>query len=132
MKTYKISEFAKAIGVTRQTLINWEKLGKLKPDSKGKNGYRIYTQRQLDEFLGINLSIQGDKKNENEKIIDILEKENKFLKEQIRTKDEIIKREQELRLMADKKILLLENKETPKMEIDNQTTGLKKWWQKIF
>lgn len=31
MKYYAIGEFAKLIGVTQQTLRNWDKVGKLKP-----------------------------------------------------------------------------------------------------
>ncbi len=38
MKEYKISEFGKAIGVTRQTILNWDKTGKLKPDYFLKKG----------------------------------------------------------------------------------------------
>ena len=36
MKYYSIGEFAELIGVTQQTLRNWDKVGKLKPSHKGK------------------------------------------------------------------------------------------------
>ena len=37
MKLYRIGDFAKTIGVTLQTLRNWDKLGKLKPHCKRAN-----------------------------------------------------------------------------------------------
>lgn len=53
MKYYSIGEFAKLIGVTQQTLRNWDKVGKLKPGHKGKSGYRYYSQQQLQYYLGL-------------------------------------------------------------------------------
>ncbi len=149
MKEYSTSEFAKAIGVSRRTLLNWEKENKIKPHSFSKNGYRIFTQNQVDEFLGIkkNKSIANNKKAEEEKvkqknkedqmekIIEILERENQFLKDQLKQKDEMIKREQELRLLADKKIILLENQnisdedEKEKSIIVTKNKSIKKWWE---
>ncbi len=38
MKYYAIGEFSELIGVTQQTLRNWDKVGKLKPSHKGKSG----------------------------------------------------------------------------------------------
>lgn len=49
---YSISEFAKLIGVTKQTLRNWDKNGKLKPiilDS----GHRRYTNEHLNLINGV-------------------------------------------------------------------------------
>ena len=53
MKYYSIGEFAELIGVTQQTLRNWDKAGKLKPSHKGKSGYRYYSQQQLRYYLGL-------------------------------------------------------------------------------
>ena len=53
MKYYSIGDFAKLIGVTQQTLRNWDKAGKLKPSHKGKSGYRYYSQQQLQYYLGL-------------------------------------------------------------------------------
>ena len=39
---YSINKFSKLIGVTPQTLRNWEKEGKLIPVKKSANGYRYY------------------------------------------------------------------------------------------
>lgn len=144
MKEYSTSEFAKAIGVSRRTILNWEKENKIKPHSFSENGYRIFTQKQVDEFLGIEKvepteKIENEKKsdtqnNQTEKIIEILERENQFLKyqlqekdNQLKQKDEIIQREQELRLFADRKILVLEEKKEDKR---NHVTDeiKKKWW----
>ena len=53
MKYYSIGDFAELIGVTQQTLRNWDKVGKLKPSHKGKSGYRYYSQQQLRYYLGL-------------------------------------------------------------------------------
>jgi len=53
MKYYSIHEFSKLIGVTPQTLRNWSANGKLKPSHTSTNGYRYYSQNQLNELLGI-------------------------------------------------------------------------------
>lgn len=51
MKLYGIGDFAKMIGVTQQTLRNWDKKGKLKPYHVSASGYRYYSQAQLNELL---------------------------------------------------------------------------------
>ena len=53
MKYYSIGEFVRLIGVTQQTLRNWDKAGKLKPNHLGKSGYRYYSQQQLQYYLGL-------------------------------------------------------------------------------
>lgn len=50
MKIYKISEFADEIGVTAQTLRIWDKKDKLKPAMKHDNGWRYYTEAQLEQY----------------------------------------------------------------------------------
>ena len=53
MKRYSIGQFAKKINKTQQTLRNWDKSGKLKPEIvDAKTGYRYYTEKQLKEFYG--------------------------------------------------------------------------------
>ena len=46
---YKISEFAKLIGRSQNTLRNWHKTGVLIP-FRVINGHRYYSQSQLEEF----------------------------------------------------------------------------------
>ena len=41
------------LGVSAQTLRNWDKSGKLKPHHKSANGYRYYEQNDLNMLLGI-------------------------------------------------------------------------------
>lgn len=53
MKYYSIHEFSKLIGRTPQTLRNWDKSGKLKPNHLGSNGYRYYSHEQLKRVLNI-------------------------------------------------------------------------------
>ena len=53
MKRYSIGQFAKKINKTQQTLRNWDKSGKLKPEIVDeKTGYRYYTEKQVKEFYG--------------------------------------------------------------------------------
>lgn len=47
-KYYSIHTFSRLLGVTSQTLRNWDRVGKLKPHHTGANGYRYYSQEQLD------------------------------------------------------------------------------------
>ncbi|MBO3796281.1 IS607 family transposase [Bacillus subtilis] len=53
MKKYSIGQFAKEIGVTVQTLRNWDKTNKLNPQYTAPSGHRYYSQQQLEYFLGL-------------------------------------------------------------------------------
>lgn len=50
---YSIGKFSKAIGVSIETLRLWDKQGKLKPEKVKENGYRYYSQKQIDKHLGL-------------------------------------------------------------------------------
>ena len=50
---YSIHEFSKILGVSAQTLRNWDKNGKLHPHHTTASGYRYYSQEQLNEVLHI-------------------------------------------------------------------------------
>lgn len=52
-KYYSIRVFSKMLGVTPQTLRNWDKLGKLKPHHTASNGYRYYSQEQLESITNV-------------------------------------------------------------------------------
>ncbi len=52
-KYYTINSFSKILGVTPQTLRNWDKSGKLKPHHTGKSGYRYYSHEQLEKITNI-------------------------------------------------------------------------------
>ncbi len=54
MNFYRIHEFSNLINRTPQTLRNWEKRGILIPHHKGPNGYRYYSEEQLNEVIGVN------------------------------------------------------------------------------
>ena len=53
----KISEYltrdeaAEFIGISKSTLINWEKAGKLKPRINPMNNFRMYKREDLEKFL---------------------------------------------------------------------------------
>ena len=53
MKYYTINKFAKIIGVTPQTLRNWDRSGRLHPHHTSTNGYRYYSEEQLCAVSGI-------------------------------------------------------------------------------
>lgn len=62
MKYYSINEFSKILNVSAQTLRNWDKNGKLNPHHTSSNGYRYYSNEQLNQVLNI-------KPNINRKVI---------------------------------------------------------------
>lgn len=51
MKYYTIHETAEMLGVSPQTLRNWDKSGKLVPHHKSANGYRYYSEDSLNALL---------------------------------------------------------------------------------
>jgi len=51
MKYYTIHEMTDILGVTAQTLRNWDKSGKLKPHHASPNGYRYYSEDSLNQLL---------------------------------------------------------------------------------
>ena len=52
-KYYSIHEFSKTIGVSAQTLRNWDKNGKLHPHHTTASGYRYYSEEQLNQILNV-------------------------------------------------------------------------------
>ena len=52
-KYYSIREFSKILGVSAQTLRNWDNNGKLHPHHTTASGYRYYSEEQLNEVLHI-------------------------------------------------------------------------------
>ncbi len=51
-KYYSINEFSKILGVSAQTLRNWDNKEKLKPHHTSSNGYRYYSHEQLNQVMG--------------------------------------------------------------------------------
>jgi len=52
-KYYSINEFSKILGVSAQTLRNWDNNGKLHPHHTSTNGYRYYSNEQLNQVMNI-------------------------------------------------------------------------------
>lgn len=52
-KYYSIHEFSKIIGVSAQTLRNWDSNGKLHPHHTTASGYRYYSDEQLKQVMNI-------------------------------------------------------------------------------
>ena len=53
MKYYSSKTLAKMLGVTTQTLRNWNRSGKLMPSYTKNNGYRYYSEESIQEFLQV-------------------------------------------------------------------------------
>jgi len=53
LRYFTINKFSKIVGVTPQTLRNWDKDGKLKPHHTTESGYRYYSEEQLNQVLNI-------------------------------------------------------------------------------
>lgn len=53
MKYLSIGKMAESLGVTEQTLRNWDKSGKLKPAYVAESGYRYYSGEQLAKVTGL-------------------------------------------------------------------------------
>ena len=54
-KYYSIHEFSKIIGVSTQTLRNWDANGKLHPHHTTVSGYRYYSDEQLNQVINVKL-----------------------------------------------------------------------------
>ena len=50
---YSINKFSKILGVSAQTLRNWDAKGKLHPHHTSSNGYRYYSHEQLNQVMNI-------------------------------------------------------------------------------
>lgn len=46
-----VGNAAATLGVSRSTLRNWDKTGKLKPYRHPVNGYRLYSRHELEALL---------------------------------------------------------------------------------
>jgi excisionase family DNA binding protein len=46
-----VGDAAATLGVSRATLRNWDKAGKLKPYRHPVNGYRLYNRQELEALL---------------------------------------------------------------------------------
>ena len=68
MKFYRISEFARALGISSSTLRNWEKMGLLLPHHKTPTGYRYYSEEQLQTLYKNITNIDGNMINKNNNI----------------------------------------------------------------
>lgn len=83
-KHYSIGEFAELIGKTKQTLRNWDKNNTLKPTFVTKGGHRMYSQKQLNQVLGIEpqkRTVIGYCRVSSRKQKDDLERQIKYVKE---------------------------------------------------
>jgi excisionase family DNA binding protein len=47
----RVGQAAKQLGVSKETLRNWDKSGRLVATRHPVTGYRYYRQKDLDEFL---------------------------------------------------------------------------------
>lgn len=63
-KLLTLDQTAKYLGVTKQTLRNWDKRGVLTPATViGTLKHRRYTQRQLEDFVSLSEEVGQDKQD---------------------------------------------------------------------
>ena len=60
-----IKTASEILGVSIETLRNWDKSGKLKPKRDKKNGYRLYNIPQLESFIKKNKLKRPEAKRAN-------------------------------------------------------------------
>jgi len=90
---FTVAEFAEFTRTTRDTLLHYDKIGLLSPESRGKNNYRYYSSGQLAvinlirtcQELGMTLAeIKSLEVNRTPKLIDeLLEQQMKLIDEKI-------------------------------------------------
>ena len=54
-----VGEAATKLGVSRSTLRNWDKAGKLKPHRHPLNDYRLYRRVEVEELLAKIVGVQN-------------------------------------------------------------------------
>ena len=93
MKYYSAKTVTKILGVTAQTLRNWDKEGKLKPTYVKSNGYRYYSEESILSYTQErktkkNLSVIGYARVSSKKQSDDLERQAENIKKFLSTKYE--------------------------------------------
>ena len=80
MKYYSTKKVTEILGVTAQTLRNWDKEGKLKPSYVKSNGYRYYSEESILSYTQErktkkNLNVVGYARVSSKKQLDDLERQ---------------------------------------------------------
>ena len=93
MKYYSSKTVTQILGVTAQTLRNWDREGKLKPAYIKGNGYRYYSEESIlaytqERKTKKNLNVIGYARVSSEKQLDDLERQVNNIKEYISSKYE--------------------------------------------
>ena len=93
MKYYSAKTVTQLLGVTAQTLRNWDKEGKLKPSYVKSNGYRYYSEESILSYTQErktkkNLNVIGYARVSSKKQSDDLERQVNNLKEYLSGKYE--------------------------------------------
>ena len=91
MKYYSVKTVTQILGVTAQTLRNWDKEGKLKPSYTKSNGYRYYSEESIlaytqERKTKKNLNVVGYARVSSKKQSDDLERQVNNLKTYISSK----------------------------------------------
>ena len=93
MKYYSAKTVTQLLGVTAQTLRNWDKEGKLKPSYVKSNGYRYYSEESIlaytqERKTKKNLNVIGYARVSSKKQSDDLERQVNNIKEYLSSKYE--------------------------------------------
>lgn len=95
MKYYSSKTVTKILGVTAQTLRNWDKEGKLKPSYIKSNGYRYYSEDSILSYTQErktkkNLNVIGYARVSSKKQEDDLNRQIDYLKQYISNKYQLL------------------------------------------
>lgn len=60
MKTYSTSEIAEIIGIHPNTVMLYERWGYIEPVKRAVNGYRIFTEKHLDEIKIVRIALRNE------------------------------------------------------------------------
>lgn len=63
---YTTSEFARLVGVTKNTIVNWETRGWLLPHHVSPSGRRFYSQEQLEDYFAGKLGRKAGSSGEDQ------------------------------------------------------------------
>ena len=91
MKFYKLPEFAKLINRSESTLREWDRKGVLKPQCLTPGGHRMYSEEQLNDFLGLKTTSSNDEASKPKVVVGYCRVSTKKQKDDLERQMEYVK-----------------------------------------
>ena len=91
MKFYKLPEFAKLINRSESTLREWDRKGVLKPQCLTPGGHRMYSEEQLNDFLGLKTTSSNNEASKSKVVIGYCRVSTKKQKDDLERQMEYVK-----------------------------------------